>query len=281
MIEESEAAEAAAIEAVESSRTAEPVSDLVVDTEPKPTETDDRSYEEIQEDKARSGGWRPIDEWDGKTEDWVDPRDFNARQGLIGDLRGYKRQVAGFATRIENLNQAHAGQMEILRKELIDARDEAIMEGGSHGLEIAKNKQFQIDSLSQQPAFTAPQGVDPVQAEWESRNSWINENTPRANHGKAIWAQLSEQGTHTPATAIPILEAEMAKAFPSSARSKPEVAETERGSKTRGFRRSSGKLTMSDLTREEQSMIDAMPGAWDGKTETEILQAVKDSRGAK
>mgnify|MGYP003653085947 FL=1 len=111
MIEESEAAEAAAIEAVESSRTAEPVSDLVVDTEPKPTETDDRSYEEIQEDKARSGGWRPIDEWDGKTEDWVDPRDFNARQGLIGELRGYKRQVAGFETRIENLNQAHAGQM--------------------------------------------------------------------------------------------------------------------------------------------------------------------------
>ena len=255
-------------------------------TDDKPAEkqsaaADERTYEEKQEDKARSGGWKPLEEWEGDEDDWVDSRDFNSRQGLIGEMRGLKRKVDGYDQRIDNLNQVHAGQMEAQRKDLVAQRDKAILEGGQRGLEVAKNKQYQIDTMAQQANFVPPQAADPVQSEWEGRNAWINEDSPKGAYGREMWAKLGQQGHTSAATAIPALEAAVAKQFPAGARSKPTQSEAETGSKPTGFKRQAQKLTMADVTTDERKMLDAMPGAWANKTEAEILQAVKDSRGAK
>jgi hypothetical protein len=270
-----EEAEAAALAAIETEETK---------TEESPVEqTDDRSYDEIQETKARADNWVPLDDWvdSGKNaEDWVKADVFNVRKGLVGEVRGLKRQLSDYDKRMDNLNQAHAGQMEVQRKELIAARDEAILEGGQHGLEIAKNKQYQIDTMNQ-GNFVQPQAADPTQTEWESRNQWINEDSPKGAYGRDVWAKLGAAGHTSAATAIPALEAAMAKAFPAQARSKPKQSEAETGSKPTGFKRSGQKLTMADVTSDERKMLDAMPGAWANKSDAEILQAVKDARGVK
>ena len=232
------------------------------------------NYDENQENQARDTGWVPIDEWEGKPEDWIKADVYNVRRGLVGEIRRQKQINAGFEDRLNNVNQIHAGQLEVQRKELLAARDAAILEGGEEGLEIAKNKQYQIDTLNSAPQM---QSLPPELTEWNERNPWISTPGAKATYAQTLFAQSLSQGNNV-TQAIALVDREISREYPAGKRAKPPMSEQEGGSRPRGYKKSELKLTMGDITQQEQRMIDAMPNAWAGKTETQILKAVADAR---
>ena len=236
-------------------------------------------YDENQEKQARDTGWVPIEKWEGKPEDWIKADVYNVRRGLVGEIRRQKQINAGFEDRLNNVNQIHAGQLEVQRIELMAARDAAILEGGEEGLEIAKNKQYQIDTLNSAPQMLAPQMQSlPLElTEWNERNPWISIPGAKSTYAQTLFAQSCNQGNNV-AQAIALVDREISSGSPAGKRTKPPMSEQEGGSRPRGYKKSELKLTMGDITQQEQRMIDAMPNAWAGKTETQILKAVADAR---
>lgn len=235
----------------------------------EPIEAPEFDYAASQAEKATQGGWKPLDEYvaGGKDpEEWVDASTFNVRGEFITKLKNKDRELD---ERIGNLNKMHEGQMEVQRSELTARKEAAILEGGKDSLEDVKNIDHQLNQLAQQPV--APR-VDPVVADWEERNPWIDAPGPKGIWAKTLYSQAVNGGS-SPAQALQMLDAEIAREYPTQTMEKQSI--TERGSKP-GNKPSSKALSMSDVTTEELKWRDAMPDAW--KDEKKFLKAVQDSR---
>ena len=241
-------------------------------------EMTDEQYNTIQEEKAIQTGWQNYEKWvdgGGDPKDWVKADVHNVRRGLVRELRKQKKTIADFDSRLIVNNQMHQAQMDVQRKELTAKRDAAALEGGEEGLENMKNAQHQLDTLNQ-PIVTST-NTTPELDEWNARNPWINEETPKAAWAISMYSQAINSG-YTVGQAIAHAEAKVAESYPNPARSKPVQSEAEGGSKPTGFKKSENKLTMADITPQEQKMLDALPAAWEGKSDTEILKHIADSR---
>jgi len=238
--------------------------------------TPEQQFESNQEQIASNGGWKPFEEYvesGGNAADWVPAAIFNVKGEFIGKLKAKDREIDN---RLSNVNQVHAAQLEVQRKELTAKRDAAALEGGEENLEIVKNAQHQLDTLNVAPQV---QTTSPELEQWNEQNPWVNVPGAKSTYARTLFSGALAQGQSIP-QAIALVNVEMAREYPAQQRTKPQASESEKGSKPSGFKRGEKTLSMSDITHAEQKMIDALPGAWKNKSQAEILQAVKDSREA-
>jgi len=251
--------------------------------------TEETAGDEIQEEvveevnpdheQAMRNGWRPKEEWNGDSDEWVSAKKFNERGQMIGDIRQLKRrldsQEESFGNRLDHHKKLQEAQMKVAISDLESRRDEAI---DLADREKANSIQSQIDDTRAQAVEPAPapaQNGQTVLDEWNANNSWVNENTPKAAFAKMMFVQHSQNKSVE--DAITATEADITKEYPDVNPRREQASTVESGRSKPGARVSS-KLNWSQLTADEVKWFNVMPGTW---TKEEFLQTVQDERSAK
>jgi hypothetical protein len=249
--------------------------EVVEDIDAEITEDNEIQSQPTAEDVAREGGWRPLDEWDGPPGDWRSAEVFNERGDWIKKHRAQDKRLndmeSQFNSRLDNSNKLHKAQLDQQKADLVRRRDEAIDLADK---ETALKAQEEIDNIV--IPMDAPQ-VNSDQAyldEWNQKNQWILQNTPKAIYAKSQFNLYQDSGQDSK-TALANAERDIKREFPEINPGINRQPTPEGGSKP-GSKRSQKALTMNDLTQEEASIYKKMPGTW--ATDKDFLKAVQDSR---
>lgn len=147
------------------------------------------------EEKARAGGWKPLEEWDGDPEEWIDAKTFNRNGEYIDhikDLSSNYKKAQKKLSKLENdfstLAEHHAKVREIeykkalsdlkaLKKEALESLDAEKVIEIDDKIEELRESQIQDAKASREEAPTYNEAVDA----WVETNSWYkSDRTLRA-----------------------------------------------------------------------------------------------------
>ena len=228
------------------------------------------------EDKAREGGWKPKEDWQGEPDEWRSAEVFNERGEWIEKHKTQQKRMDELEntvqSRLENQRKMMEQQAETQRNELIRKRNDAIDEADR---EKANKYQDDIDSLRQNEEPEQVNNNQVVMDNWNTANPWILQNDPKAAYGKQQFAAYQGQGMSAQ-QAITAMEADIAREYP-NINPQRHNAPLQEGGTPAGGKAKARKLSMGDLTSDERKYYNSMPGAW--KNEAEFLQTVQDVRG--
>ena len=101
----------------------------------------EQEHMEALENKARTKGWRPLGEWHGEQEDWVDAKEFVGREKLFDRIQDLKDQLHKNSQKFDKEFQAMANHfagmekveynraLSELKSQLAFAKDEKDVDG--------------------------------------------------------------------------------------------------------------------------------------------------------
>ena len=228
-------------------------------------------YDRIQREKASKSGWKDFDEYveeGGDPEKWKTADAFNTYGELIGTV---KKQKQDFDQRLQGVQQLAEARIQAEREKLLSERKEAIKSGEVDQVESIEK---QLNNLNQ-PIQSGP---DPYLAEWNANNPWIMEDSPKADRAYKVFNTAIQQKKSV-VEAVAMVEADIAKHFPSQPRKQATIPENERGKQSVGFGKTTKTLTMADLNDDEKLTWKHFSHAW-GDDEKKFLQAASDLRKA-
>jgi len=160
---------------------------------------DAREYTPAQE-QAVSKGWKPLEEWEGDPDDWVDAPEFNRRGELMDKIGGQSKALKKSQRELEELRKVvkdlvdhnrkiSKKSVDELQKELRAQKREAEMSMDYEALdeiddklEELKNTRKKIDDLD---GFTndtpkdepkIPEEVRVAAESWREHNSWYGQD---------------------------------------------------------------------------------------------------------
>lgn len=131
------------------------------------------------EEKARNQGWRPLEEWNGSEDDWVDAKTFVVRGELFDKIKKQRNEIDELRLAVGDLTRHHAKvaetefkkALEYLKQQKADA-----LESGNYKAavdldeEIATLKQSSVKKEfiedSRKSAFEA------TFSNWKDKNEW-------------------------------------------------------------------------------------------------------------
>lgn len=225
-----------------------------------------------QADKSLPRGYMTKEAWaeSGRDpEDWVSPEVFKERGERI-------KMKAEYDNRFKNLSMYYQKQMDIQRQELMSRRDDAIDTADKAAVKAIDKQLKELDEIEElnRPEPSSQIVKPPEVVEWEEDNPWCNDvSDPRLLLAQRVYKSAIDQGK-TPATALRLVDKEIAAKFIDKSRKPAQIAESSRASPARG---DDGKPSMSNLSAEERKIWDA--GIFDSKDD--FLKAVQDDRKAK
>jgi hypothetical protein len=240
---------------------AEHVDDVVVDASPDPAE-----------EKPAPRGYMSKDAWieaGRDPEDWVSPEVFKERGERI-------KMKAEYDNRFKNLSMYYQKQMELQRNDLLARRDEAIDTADKAAVKKIDKELKELDEIEQlNKVEDAPAIVKPPEVvEWEEENPWCNDpSDPRLALAQRVYKAAVNSGK-TPATALRMVDKELAAKFIDTSRKPAQIAE---GSRQSSGKHDDGKPSMATLTSEERKIWEA--GIFESKDD--FLKAVQDDRKLK
>jgi hypothetical protein len=221
-------------------------------------------YQAAQEEKASKSGWMPFDEWVDSGKDpgaWKTADAFNTYGELVGQIKSKERDFEERLSGVNKINHALKSMLEQRKTEAIEA-------GDAQQVRSIEKEIREIDT-------PAPRS-DRVMDEWNDRNPWIYEDSPKSVYAQNLFSRQMAMGK-TPADALKEVDQAIAKHYPET---KPQnkgvgkVPDSEL-SRPKGFNKG-GKttVTMADITPEERKIwsMGLFPD------EKSFLQSVADSR---
>ena len=145
-------------------------------------------HAEIVDSKAREKGWKPLAEWDGDPEDWVDSKEFVGRTKLydrINDLKGtLSKQKQEFQKDMQlvvsNLAKIREAEYKKALRSLESQREQAIEDDDARAAVKVSKEIEALEKEKQAEAAATQQGaettVGPTQEfiSWQSKNEWFN-----------------------------------------------------------------------------------------------------------
>jgi len=142
------------------------------------------------EEIARESGWKPLEEWDGNPEEWVDAKTFNQRGEYLERIKTQSSQLKKLEKKLHSQEQTlkeladhHRKVAETERKraldELKDLKKQALDIGDNERVvdiddRIADLKQTKIEAPQQEQ--TQP-GLHPELVEWIEDNPWYEKDS--------------------------------------------------------------------------------------------------------
>lgn len=239
--------------------------------QPKDEPKDEREYTTIEKE-AMEMGWKPEDEFEGDKDKWTPAREYvkygklqQANKELHAKIERIGRD---FDHRTAELNKLHQAQMEIKIAELREQQRVAVSEADTDKYDQV---QKQIDDLQVKPEIK-----DPLVAEWETNNAWINNpNDPKTYAANGIYNNyLATNPGATTAQALKFLDEKLAETFPDVNPRRNTAPTTETSEKPRQKR----GITMNDLTQEERDLWRSAGVHLFNNDEKVFLKACEDAR---
>lgn len=252
---------------------------------------DDEPVVSDAEKKATGLGWRPKDEWKGDEDDWTGAKRFLQTREIIESNKHLRSDIDKmnheFDNRIQNLQKFHQQNLNTQIQSLKDKRDSAAQDADMETYHAA-NKQ--LDDLQTQPAplndnndqqqFVTNIVNHPVTQSFINENPWIKEQGAKGVYGQKIFADWVTQNTNNPNAileeGLKLVKESVNREFPQN--NPNREANQSMGDKGGGARKTTPKnrLSMSDLSREENNIWHAMGSTW--KNQEDFLIAVADAR---
>ena len=142
------------------------------------------------EAQARQKGWRPLDEFKGNADDWVDAKEFVGREKLFGKIRELKGEVHRQQTKFDR-------DMEVVSKHLAETEERAYKRAlkeldTQHKAAIRADDDRTVDEIERQketlerehkaalaavPKPSPNSGPTPAFVEFQERNQWFELGT--------------------------------------------------------------------------------------------------------
>lgn len=229
-------------------------------------------------ERAVGLGWKPIEDFKGNQADWVDAREYIAREPLLKEVRDLKKHIKVQRERMDNdlaVISAQFTQMSDLayKKAVSDLqaqRDLAIQE---QDIQSVRKLDKEIDDAAAQHqknvAQTRPQvRQQEVQneemAQWRTDNPWFDSDQELNDEAVAIGVGYAAKNPQkTQAQMLKHVEDRIKRIYPEKFESKRTPVEdnesrVEGRSTTRPLGRSKGKLNVSDLDDEERQIMNTL-----------------------
>lgn len=233
------------------------------------------------EQKAWDQGWRPEDQFEGNPDNWKTADSYILYGEMQEQIRGVKaeasRKDVEHQADITRLNQLHDAR----QKNAIDNL-KAQQRQAAEDADIEAYDRLQVDIDNHVPAAPIQPAVtkDPLIADWEVRNPWINDpNNEKTQQANAFLNVATAQPGATMESALKYVDEQLAKLYPDEIPNNPRreaPTMTEQG-KRPSSRGRSRELTMADLNREEMNDWEKF-GSLMFKDEKEFLKTVADAR---
>lgn len=249
------------------------------ETTSQETETTQEIQTSPDEERARQGGWRPQEEWEGDPDEWVSAKEFNKRGEMMDRIRQQSKQLKGYEKKLARLEQSvntlsdHNKKIaEIEKKKLLDDLNKqkyaAINEGDA-------SKAAELDSLIGQvnDVDTSVTALPPEEepdtnqaledakdyfANWVERpeNTWYKKNPLLVAAFNQIGAALHNSNPNMPVDQLldearKQLVAEFPEKFP---KKKGTSKVTDTPAETGIGRKAGKKVTLKDLPQEHQNL---------------------------
>lgn len=248
--------------------------DVVEDQEVEAAETEVESATETEKPAPR--GYMSKEAWieaGRDPEEWVSPEVFKERGERIKMKMEMQRD---FENRLKNISIFHQKQLSLQREELLSKRDDAIDIADKETVKKLDKQLKELDDyeeLNKEQESAAPIVKPQEVLEWEDDNPWCRDpSDPRLPLAQRVFSKAIADGK-TPATALRLVDKELAAKFIDTARKPAQIAEGSRPTTTRD---DSPLPSMKNLTAMERKIWDS--GVFD--SEKDFLKAVADDRKA-
>ena len=229
-------------------------------------------------EKALAGGWRPVDEWEGNQEDWVDYREFNVRGELMGRiqeqsgiLNNYKKQITEQQQALKDLadmqDKIAQREHDKIMRQLKAAKAEAIENSDGEQVNViddeiqkltAQRKEEQVRARAKEKLQEKGEDAPPPEVqEWlaNPRNSWYNTDEFLQGVANTIASQIVRNNPQaSPREVLQQMEAQIRQQMPHKFSSTQTVDDGGGDSTNRSAHTGrSRKRTFKDLAPEEQA----------------------------
>lgn len=206
-------------------------------------------------------------------EEWRDPVEFKWRGELIKQKKEHEAQI-------KNLNFLHEQRLSMERASLLSQRDNAIDIADKAEVKRLDAAIANVDK--QQDLLTQNQVVEqqvkhPLEAQWESENPWVFDQTdPRSPIAIAAYQDALQKGK-TVAEALVIVEDYVDRKFGKATKLTAPLVEP---SRTAGGKRESSGMSWSDLTPMDVKIFNEVwPKSGDvNKDKRAYLKAIADEK---
>lgn len=161
----------------------------------KEVDTTSNQEQEISqtEEKARSLGWRPKEEYEGEKR-WVDADEFVERAELYDGIHKANRKAKKMEKVIETL-MVHNREIEkaALQKALEALRQEKVEAAKDNDVSKVVLVDEKIDEIKEKLTTTKADNppasdTEEILAEWKSENSWFDESSPEFDEDMQAYA---------------------------------------------------------------------------------------------
>lgn len=241
--------------------------------------------------KAMELGWRPLEEFEGPEEDFVDAKEFVGRQPLYERLSKQGRHLKTVEQQLDALKTHYTSVKETEYKRAVAALKEeraaAFTEGDGVKYEKLGDEietlESQAESMRELRETTPvePQ-VNPVLQQWVTRNPWYTNSEYMRVYADKVGTQLYQQGVPPEEVLKKVTEA-VKKEFPDKFKNTnkdlaPNTADSG-GKPTKGGGNSLGALEAS-LTDQERSIMNTLVrgGTMTKEKYLQDLKAIKEQK---
>lgn len=181
----------------------ETLEEETVETTSEPQETHAESIEETEspvETQARQKGWRPKEEFEGDSEEWVPAEEFVARGPLYETIHKLNRKVKRMQDSLDAAGQQYSKMEKRVREETIASLKKELNEASANN-DVAKamevkdrivevEKEAKTDSPPSNPAFDS----------WVEDNQWYNDDDVLRAAADGLGYSLKQKNPDMPAT---------------------------------------------------------------------------------
>lgn len=225
-------------------------------------------------DKAKELGWRPKDQWEGDSDDWVDAKEFVGRQKLYDKIRDIKTQLHRQSQKAETDMQTVSKYIAEMREreykrayeQLKQDRRLALQDQDFEAVEaieaeIDKTKEEYETRLKEAPVQKPQAGPSPEFQAWQSENSWFSKDMELTKEAIAIGTGYAAANPHLPQEdVLTYVSDRIKKIYPEKfqPRKKPMESNVESGGPQKESLQTEGrrnKLTVNDLNDTEREVM--------------------------
>lgn len=234
---------------VEDQQTNEEVKTEEVVKEPSATEVE-----------AREGGWKPLEEYEGDPDKWVDAKEFLRRGELFDKIDHLSRDLKDTKKALKALQAHHASVKETEFKRAIEQlkqeKKKAFEEGDADRI-IEIDEQLQETKIQQQneaqQAMQQAQQPDPRFLAWVDKNRWYAQDREMRQLADQIGvAHAAQNPGMTPDDVLKYVAKKIQTMYPEKFenpnRTKPSAVES-------AGRPSSKKVDTFELTEDEERVM--------------------------
>lgn len=237
------------------------------------------------EEKAKSQGWVPEDQWEGDPAAWRPAKEFVDRGELFKVIDEVKRENKNLRQGLNELSRHHARvretEYERALKDLKAQKKEALSEGDVDKVievdeEIAEVREAQRQAVVTEK--TEPAQPDPRFTAWSQKNTWYKTERAMTAVADEVARDLVASGERDPTVILTEIDKVVRKEFPHKfVNPNRATAQSVEGSSSRGTSRKAD--TSSGMSDEERAVMNKILKVTPGLTKEKYLEEYNSYKG--